>query len=100
MCLSSNKIANAIHIPKARRNPLIIASTSIDHCPEITRINLLNDFEIFTERFEADLAPNVELSFGMAIGFEEFVKSIFMKDAYFYHSTPQQVERHSFQRST
>ncbi len=78
----SDEIANTIHIVVPGRDPLIRAITIIDNRPEILRLNFADNFEVFSESFETDSAPNiVELRFGVEVRFEILVKRVFVKDA-------------------
>lgn len=79
MRFSRDQIANTVYIPNTRRDPLVAAGLAIADCPYILWIHSSDNFQVLVESLKTNTAPNVEMRFGMTIGLEVFVKSVFVK---------------------
>lgn len=76
---SRDQIANTIYIANTRRDPLIAAGLAIAYCPYVLWVCSSDNFQVLTESLKTYAAPNVEMCFGMTIGLEVLVKSVFVK---------------------
>jgi hypothetical protein len=89
--LSRDQIANTIYISNTRRDPLVAAGFAIANCPYVLWICSSDNFQVLAESLKTYAAPNIEMCFGMTIGLEVLVKSVFVKgvgsyqDAFLQH---------------
>lgn len=99
--LSRDQIANTIYISNTRRDPLVAAGLAIAYGPYVLWICSSDNFQVLTESLKTYAAPNVEPRFGMTIGLEVFVKSVFVKGVGTYQDAfLQHGDNCSFQRVT
>ena len=76
---SRDQIANTIYISNTRRDPLVAAGLPIAYCPYVLWVCSSDNFQVLAESLKTYTAPNIEMCFGMTIGHEVFVKSVFVK---------------------
>lgn len=76
---SRDQIANTIYISNTRRDPLVAARLPIAYCPYVLWVCSSDNFQVITKSLKTYTTPNIEMCFGMTIGHEVVVKSVFVK---------------------